>query len=466
MVGRMSFLVAGYLVSIILARGLGPVEYGIYGIILSVLIWIEQVGRFGAQEAVTKLISEDDLRAPLVENAAQTFLLIVFLLLFVLSWLAAPIFSRLFQIPEGTSLFRLAILDIPVSGIYFAYQGILTGRRNFSAISAGLAVYGLTKLVGILIAVLLGLSIFWALIVNILGTVGALLVLATQVSPKSFRPSFVHMRPILHLAFPVGLLLLASQVLSNLDLWSLKIIGSEKEETIGNYVAALNIARVPALAFSVVNGVVLPSIAMALAQQDIAMTRRYVHGAGRFLWVTLLPSCVLIALTAEDLMVLLYSSRYSDGASFLFPQVFAFALFGVAVVFREMLIARGNSYLIAGTALLHIPVALFLNFTLIPYFGAMGASTALAITAFLITAITGFLVFRQFGSLIEPSTFVKVILATALMALVCTQMPVTGLWLPLKYLFLLGLYGLALVFLGELTWYDLQPFALWRREQA
>jgi stage V sporulation protein B len=462
----MCFLACGYLVSIILARGLGPVEYGVYGIILSVLVWLEQIGRFGVPEAVTKLIPEDEARVPLVENTAQTLLLVVFLFLFVLSWLAAPTLAHLFQIRDGTSLFRLAILDVPLSGLYFAYQGILTGQRNFSATSGGLALYGITKLVGILIALLLGLSLSSALIVNILGTAGALLVLAAHVSPKSFCPSFVHMGPILHLAFPVGLLLLASQALSNLDLWSLKIIGSEKEETIGNYVAALNIARVPALAFSVVNGVVLPSIAMALAQHDLAMTRRYVQGAGRFLWVTLLPSCVLIALTAQDLMLLLYSSRYAAGASFLFPQVFAFALFGVAVVFREMLIARGNSYLLAGIALLHIPVALFLNFMLIPHFGAMGASTALAITGFLIAATTGFLVFQQFGSVIEPSTFLKVILATALMAVVSTQMPVAGLWLPLKYLFLSGLYALALALLGELTWYDLQPFALWRREQA
>jgi O-antigen/teichoic acid export membrane protein len=466
MLGRMCLFACGYFVSIILARGLGPVEYGIYGVIFSVLVWLEHVGDFGIPEAASKLIPEDQERASTIENTAQTLLLIVFLAFFALSWLAAPAFAHLFQIPDGASLFRLAILDIPLTGIYFNYQGILAGRRNFGAISGGLAVYGFTKLSGILIALLIGLSVFWALIVNILGTVGALIYLVGHVSPKAFRPSFMHARTILQLAFPVGLLLLALQILSNLDLWSLKIIGSGRAEVIGMYVAALNIARVPALAFSAVNGVILPSLSMALAHQDMALVRRYVQGAGRFLWVTLLPASVLVAFTAEDLMALLFSSRYSDGGAFLALQVFALALFGVAQVFSEMMIAEGRPYLIAGVALFHIPVAMLLNFTLIPFFGPIGASASLALTAFFLATITGFQVFRRLGPLIETSTFVKVVLATALMTLASAHMPIAGALLLVKYLFLLSLYGLTLIVLGELTRDDLKLFAPWQAERA
>jgi stage V sporulation protein B len=464
--GRMLLFTSGYLVTILLARGLGPIEYGIYGVILSVLLWIEHIGDFGIPEAAAKLIPEDDDRAPTIQNTTQTLLVTVFLLLFICSWLAAPAFARLFGIPEGSSLFRVAILDIPFTGIYFAYQGILTGHRNFRAISTGLVVYGLTKLAGVSVALLLGLSIFWALIVNVLGTIGALLFLAISISPKIFRPSFVHSRIILCLAFPIALLVLASQILWNLDLWSLKVFGSVKPETIGAYVAALNLARVPAMAFCAVNGVVLPSLSMALAQQDSAITRRYVHGAGRFLWVTLLPSCMLVALTAEDLMALIFSTRYSVGASFLILQVFAFALLGVTQTFSEMLIAFGKPYLLAGVTLLHIPIALLLNFILIPQFGATGASAALALTALLLASITGLLAFRHLGTLMERSTFVNVVMATALMALLSTQMNFDGPLLLLQYLLLAGLYGLALIVLGELTRADLELLAVWRAERA
>jgi O-antigen/teichoic acid export membrane protein len=276
-----------------------------------------------------------------------------------------------------------------------------------------LAVYGLTKPGGVFLALLIGLSVFRALIVNVAGTAGALVYLASQMSLRTFRPSFTHTRLILQLAFPVGLLLLALQILTNIDLWSLKIIGTEGAEVIGMYVAALNIARVPALAFSAVNGVILPSLSRALALQDMAL-----------------------------------------------------ALFGVAQVCREMVITQDRPYLIAATTLSHIPIAMAFNLTFIPLCGPIGAAMSLALTALLLATITGWQVFRRLGSLLETSTFVKVILATTVTAMVAVHVPLMGVWLPLKYMFLMGSYGLILALLDELTGDDLRLFAPWQAEQA
>jgi O-antigen/teichoic acid export membrane protein len=465
-IGRIFFFVFGYFVSIILARGLGPIEYGLYGVIMSVLVWAEQIGRLGIPDAVAKLSPEDEERRPQVENTSHTLLMIIYTLLFVLFWLSSPALVRFFHIPDATNLFRLAIIDIPFSGLYFTYQGILVGRREFGVLSGSLAVYGLAKLVGILIAIIMGLSLFWALLANVLGTLGGLLFLSFYISPKIFHPSFVHINLILRLAFPIGLLLLALQILLNLDLWFLKYVDSEREAIIGTYVAALNIAKLPTLFFAMIHGVILPSLSMALARQDIALTRRYIHGGGRFLWITLLPSCVLLAFTAEELLVILYSDRYVTGATFLILQVSGHALFGFAQLFSSMLIAQGKPYLAAGAALCLIPVALVLNFTLIHNFGAMGASTALALTGFFAASISGFLVFHRFGSLIQPTTLLKAVLATVLMAFVAIHLTHTGLWLIPKYLLLLSLYCIVLAILGELTWDDLHPFVFWREERA
>ena len=466
MIGRMSFFALGYVVTVIIARELGPAEYGLYGIILSVLVWVEQIGRFGIPEASAKLMPEDEARASTIENTGQTLMIIIFLVLFGAFSAAASWLAALFGIPETAHLFRLAMIDIPVSAFFFAYQGILLGRRNFGVVGGGLVAYALAKLVGILIAVSIGLSIVGALIVNIAGTLGAVLYMATHISPTSFRPSLRQVDAVVRLAFPVGLYLLMLQILWNLDLWSLKIIGTNQDETVGLYVAALNVARMPALAFAVINGVILPSVSMALSRQDLVLARRYVLGAGRFLCVTLLPSCLLLAITAEELMLFLYSSRYADGAQLLSLQVLAFGLFGFAQVFSELLVARGNAYLAALAQLVHIPVALLLNYMLISTWGAIGAATALVLTAGLMALITGVLVWQRFGTPIEVDTVSKVLLATALVAVVATQVPAGGTWLLVEYLFLLGLYILSLVLLRELTWDDFQIFALWRREQV
>ena len=63
---------------------------------------------------------------------------------------------------------------------------------------------------------------------------------------------------------------------------------------------------------------------------------------------------------------------------------------------------------------------------------------------------------RLGGALIESSTFVKGALATAFMALVCLAVTWNGPWLLLKYAFVLIVYALALLVLGELKSDDLK----------
>ena len=148
LIARGIFMVSGYFVSVILARGLGPLEYGVYGVIISVLMWIEMVGSAGVPAAIAQLLPEHQSQMPQVEQAARLLLLSSSLLLFAISWWVAPTLANLFDMPSGTVLFRLAILDIPLSGVYCAYQGILSGHRRFGSQGLAFMIYGLTKLSG------------------------------------------------------------------------------------------------------------------------------------------------------------------------------------------------------------------------------------------------------------------------------------------------------------------------------
>ena len=467
-VGRIALFVFGYPIAIILARELGPAAYGVYGIILSILVWIEHTGAIGIPEAITKLTAEaeDDERRDVIESTGQTLLLILYLALLGVCWVAAPWVTRAFQIPEATWLFRVAILDIPVSGLYFAQEGVLGGRRNFWALSGSMVIYGLTKFVGIVIALLMGLSIFWALIVNILATVAGLTFLARYVSPIRLRLSAPQARIIVQLAMPIGLYLLASLILFNLDFWCLKVIGAVHNEVIGIYAAALNVAKLPDLASSAISDVLFPSAAIFPTAGDREGGRRYVQDASRMLLLGLLPFTMLFALTAEPLLTFLYTGVYATGTSVLALQVFAFALFGVARAYSGMLIAQGSPYPATGLACLAIPVAIGLNVVLVPAFGAIGAAISLLLTAVFTTVTTGWMLIRQFGSLIRFATLLKALAAVAVMALIAPYVVLTGPWLALKYVLLLGIYGLVLMLLRELDNEDMAALALRRKKQA
>ena len=180
--GRIVFMAGGYVIAVVLARGLGPAAYGIYGLLMSMLLWLEISSAFGIQQATTKLIPESTNQRAVAQTSAAA-LLTVTLVVFALCWLAAPIVASAFAIDGGTRLFRIAVIDIPFNGLYIAYQGMMMGHRRFGKLSVALILYSAAKMGGTLLLLIIGMSVEAALIVNVLATVAALIFLASIYRP-------------------------------------------------------------------------------------------------------------------------------------------------------------------------------------------------------------------------------------------------------------------------------------------
>src|SRR5690606_26996941 len=53
---RVFFMLSGYVITVVLARGLGPAAYGTYGVLISLLLWLEVSGSLGIPRAAGKMI--------------------------------------------------------------------------------------------------------------------------------------------------------------------------------------------------------------------------------------------------------------------------------------------------------------------------------------------------------------------------------------------------------------------------
>jgi stage V sporulation protein B len=464
-VSQACLFVSGYVITVLLARGLGPEDYGIYGVILSILFWVEQMSRLGIPSATTKLIAEDPPEAPLLAQTVWLLGAALFCVAFAVCWATAPMLAGLFHLPDGAPLLRLAAFDIPCYGMYFIYRGVSQGRREFATLSMASASYGVGKVVGILGLWAFGLSVEGALVVNILGSCIALAVIASRTPiPLGFCDAAT-VRRVLRLGFPLAMGACIASLLYHVDLWSLKaLLPEERPEAIGIYLAANQVGRIPQLGVQVVSTVLFASLARASSSHDLMLARRYVQGATRFLWVVLLPVSVLTAVEAEGIMRLLFSPRFAGGGAVLRILIFGFSLFAFWDAFSTMLHARGEMSISVGIGVGLLVVQLALNLALIPVYGPLGAAWAMATTMGVGTLITGVLVYRRFGMLLPPATLLKGAAATVVMVSVGAQVAVPGALLALQYVGLLGVYVLALAVLGELRWEDLRPFALWRRE--
>lgn len=462
LIGRALFMLSGYVIAVLLARGLGPVAYGVYGVIMSVLLWAEVTSDMGVVRATIRLIPEaNDPRAFAAVCAA--ILTGISVALFAVGWFAAPSLAAALEIEHGTALIRIAILDLPFNGLYLAYQGYLQGTRQFGTLSVAMIVYSLAKVAGTCALVLVGFSVEAALIVNVLATIAALAFLTLRYRLVPRMPDRRLTGVIVRVAVPLGIYVAAMQLLLSLHLWMLQRMDVVPEQVIGHYVAALNLAKLPTAVTFVLTGVVLASITTALAARNHALARRYLQAAIRFSLVVLAPVLVLGAIDARTIMELVFSSAYATGGPLLAWMLAGYCILSVLDTLIQALIADGRYRQLTIGLIAMIPVAVLLNVLLISQLGASGAAIAFMLTLLIATLLVGVAVALRFGSPVSLPVLLRVGAATAAVGLISTRFPVDVLWLIPKLGMLMLVYAVVLGLLRELTADDVRPFAVWKK---
>jgi O-antigen/teichoic acid export membrane protein len=431
MLGSVCLTGCGYIVAVMLARSFGPVAYGVYGVVYSVLMASEQMLRLGIPQALTKLIGGSQTASSSnIEATGVLLVLLISLAGFVLLWLAAPWLADRLHVDNGTLLFRIAVLDIPFFGLYRVAVHVLNGRRDFRTTGIVTCAYALTRVIGIMALVTSdALSIEGALFVNVLASAIALLLLLPRTGSDAFRPTLAERTTIMSLALPILVGDIGIQCLLGVDLWLLSAIdNSIAAEVRGDYVAAMSLARVPNVLTFVLASVLVPSIARAVSRGDRGGAARLVLGTMRFLTVLLLPAGALIAANAGELMALLFSEAYRPGARYLALLIMAQGLgFTFLGALQAILIGTGDAMVAARRIYGGLAIGVALNLVLIPLYGATGAATA-AVLSFAITVVLNALVVRRrLGVLLEARQALLALLASVLIGMIGWLVPAEGL---------------------------------------
>ena len=432
LVAQLWLTLCGYAMAILLARGLAPARYGIYGVVYSVLLSVELIGRLGLPQAITKLAAEASDRDRRVETTAVTIAGVASLVLFVAFWAVAPWLASLLRIEDGARLFRIAALDIPFYGLFFIAIALLNGRQQHLAAGVATGCYATVKLAGIAVLAALGATtVEGALVANVVGSAAGLAAATVAIGGRAFVPSLADWRVVLQLALPVSLRGAGVQLLANVGLWVLSALGSAADQAAkGLYVAALSIARIPTLTVYGTTGVLIASVSSALAAGDRATVSQLLQGSSRFLLIVLAPACALLCVNAREVMTLLFSAEYAGGAGvrvvLVVAQGFFFSIF---MGLTGVLIAASKAGHAARVSLGATAAATLLCLVLVPDFGALGAALATLIATAGAAVAAGVQVWRATGPWLDVPVCARVLLATALVAVPSWLIQSEGVWL-------------------------------------
>jgi O-antigen/teichoic acid export membrane protein len=374
------FLAAGLAVNLGLARLLGVIDYGRFGLVLSVLVIAELFVITGIPEVVQKFGGERPAAMAQLVKKTLRWQALYTVLVFAAFELAAPGIARLLRDPGLTTLLRLAGLDLIVYGLYKYFLGVQNGLHRFAQYTWLGITYSLVRVASILVLVWLGFSVPGALIGNAVASAAALLLALIFYRPPQ-EPA--EPQPLRYGAWAAQnvLYFVGLNAFFAIDLWFVKYFLSAEE--VGLYVSAAVLAKLSYFMSIAISAVLLPSLSRAIALRDEKRASELAQDTLRYLLIFLTLANVIVALTAKELIALFFGEAFIAAAPVL--RVLMAGLSGVTLmaVINTIMIARNRMAACFAMVAALVVVDVVLSLFLVPRLQLLGGAIATSLVGLL-----------------------------------------------------------------------------------
>lgn len=384
------------LTPIIIARYLGPRDYGVYSIVMSLIAIVTGLLSLGQNSMLHKLLPEYSVKnrqqggALLANTVLLTsgVLLVLSIVLFAISgWLA----TSLYRNTALTIVFRWAVLATMAMALFNLASSVVAGLQDFKTYNRAL----LLRSVALIGLMWLGVQLFGlsgAIAGQVLASVLALALalvhgwpLAQERFPGFIRPSFS--RPLLRVMASFTLPTLAMTLLNLPGFWWISTMVARHTGFVeaGHFGVAYAIAQ---LIFLLPLNFYTPAMTfMSEAAADVqagnadAGTFRQLVGTNlRWLWALTLPLAVGGAMCSPLIIELLFGSAYAAAIPAAFVMSLAALLMVNTGLLNTAIIAAGHAWQGCGITLLWAAVFFVGGWICIPRWGALGGAAAFTLS--------------------------------------------------------------------------------------
>ena len=457
MISSFIWMGSSFLVHSVTGRLLGPMAYGTFGIIYAIISTSYIVLGGGVKRAVTKYTANTPDQAGDIRVAGlKVQLYICAIIAIVLFIFSEPL--GIWLNDKNLKIFiRYSACIVPVAGILYVYVGYFDGCKQFGRTAIVTVAHSILKVIFVFVLLFMGYEIFGAITGLVIGLGGALLFAVLLGRHAPFTEKF-EQKKILQFTLPVLSYFICISILAYLDLFFVKALLDDPAKT-GYYTAAQTISRLISFAMFPFGIVLLPSISRAVAINDLTMVRRYIEGSLRYILIILVPTCMLLSITAEQILVHIYGQKYSFGATSLSILFFGASCWGITNAMVAIIQGYGHPGRPAMIFAVMIPVNIILLQIFILKFGIEGAavaSTCSFIMGMILAAIT---IYKRYAVLIRIRTVLNMLIASSVGCIQFIFVKPSGFFLLLCYFLTFCIYIGVLRVLGELKREDIDFLA-------
>lgn len=442
------FIASNYLIHIVLAKFLGPEQYGLFGVLMSLYLINRAFLNTGIPRAVSKFISEKPKKFGEIYLSSlklQIISAIIFSLLYVLF---APLIADFLNENSLVQHIRfLGIIIIPLALVSLYLNGFINGKREFSRQALLRIFYALMRTTATISLVLLGFKLMGALWGYFLAVTITLIASHHALKFKKVKTKFPTSK-IIKFAIPITITALLVTLIRNMNVLLIKkIIGDNV--VVGLYTAAATLSNASYLLFSSLPLTLLPSISSAISNKNHQKIKDYITQSFRYIILVGFPIAILTSIKASDLLTIFYSETYANAGTVLGLLVIGSTLLTLLVAFTAIITGSNKPGTETLMMLGFLMILLVLDLSLIPLLGIEGAALAFLITTTISCLIAGTYVFKKFNVKFKFLSTIRIVLSILIISVVANSIPTTKYSVIPILVVLMVIYFLILSTIGE-----------------
>lgn len=438
-ISQAALMASGYIIHISVGRFLGPADYGVFGIIMSIMTLMNILFMTGIPQASSKFIATDKNVNKVIKtslNLQIIFSVIVFCIYFLSSQIIADILGD----PELSKYIKISAFAIPMYATYSVYGGFLNGFGSYGRQASITIIHSIVKVVTVIVLILLGFAIYGAIIGHVLGpligTIIGWFLLRNIRKNSNIEDNNFSARKIIDFSLLITIFSFSLLFLTNIDLFFVKIFLDNVQT--GYYTAASMLSKLPYAMLTGLGIALFPIISRC--GNDMEQIRKYIRESMRYLILILIPITFIISGSSKLLIEFVYSNRYVDASYSLEILMFGLAAFTVSNILMMIINAYGRPVIPVVMTIMLIPIIVGLNWILIPIYGLKGAAIATTITGLFGLILSSIYIIRLFGTFIDLISLIRIMFASFVVYGMALWVQVDIVILPLWYIFLFGIY--------------------------
>jgi O-antigen/teichoic acid export membrane protein len=399
-VAKAVLILSGFVLNIFLARKLGPAEYGIVGIVSSILFVFEIFLTNGIRQSISKIISSRSVNLKALWKKSFAMQMILCLILIIIGLVTLNWIVDWLKIEAYKQYLLLIFLIIPFEGAFYVNMGFLNGFQRYRQHAFANSAYSLTRVV---FSLLLLYVLNNGVLAVLLGTL-----IAYGVSPlftkiawaKEKSSELVTSRQLIDITLATLIFYLLVNIFMNLDVLLLRGFGMS-EIQVGFYKANASIGIAVYFLFASVYQVAYPLLSKLYAQKSIVDLKKVVNTLFLSIFYATSLAFVFTSIFSKDVILLLFGSKYAASTGILPWYVLGIGLLSLVIMLGNMMIAFEHNYVYLAGLFIALIIYVLLVFVLIKSITLLAPPIALTIVSIMIIGLLIYLINRKNEYLFE-----------------------------------------------------------------